>query len=109
VLKVDGVRLPTTQEGFLLNPDDWSEQVAELLSSRMALELTEAHWEIIRFIRAYYLKFNHLPNTRLFTKAIQKALGDEKGSTRYLYRLFPDGPLKCACLLGGLPRPPGCL
>ncbi|MGR9000220.1 MAG: TusE/DsrC/DsvC family sulfur relay protein, partial [Gammaproteobacteria bacterium] len=28
---------------------------------------------------------------------------------RYLHKLFPDGPLKYACKLAGLPKPPACL
>jgi tRNA 2-thiouridine synthesizing protein E len=60
-------------------------------------------------MRHYYLDFKHLPNARLFTKAVAKKLGDEKGNSRYLHKLFPDGPLKFTCKLAGLPKPPTCL
>ncbi len=99
----------TTDAGFLVDVEDWSEEIAEILAARLALQLTEAHWDIIRFMRAYYLQFNHLPNARLFTKAVENEFGKEKGNSRYLYRLFPDGPLKCACLIAGLPKPPSCI
>ena len=102
--------LPDTNElGFLIRPSDWDEQVAQHLAEFNNISLTEAHWEIIHFIRQYYLNYKHLPNARVFAKAIAKVLGAEKANSRYLLRLFPDGPLKYACKLAGLPKPPTCL
>ena len=99
----------TTDQGFLLNSSDWNESVAEQLAAVSNIELSAEHWEIILFIRHYYQQFKHLPNARVFTKAIAKELGVAKGNSRYLHRLFPDGPLKYACKLAGLPKPPTCL
>lgn len=101
--------LTLNSEGFLLHLADWDESVAMQLAALNAIILTEAHWEIIWFMRAYYLQYKHLPNARVFTKAIAKQLGEEKGNSRYLHRLFPDGPLKYTCKLAGLPKPPTCL
>jgi len=101
---------PETNElGFLIRVSDWNEEVALHLAELNHISLTDAHWEIIHFIRQYYLHYKHLPNARVFAKAITKVLGAEKGSSRYLLRLFPDGPLKYACKLAGLPKPPICL
>ena len=99
----------TNEQGFLLKVSDWNEDVAKQLAEDNAIVLTDAHWEIILFIRRYYLQFKHLPNARVFTKAVAKEFGEEKGNSRYLHRLFPDGPLKYACKLAGLPKPPTCL
>jgi tRNA 2-thiouridine synthesizing protein E len=99
----------TTDQGFLLNAADWNETIAEQLAQINQIDLTPAHWEIIHFIRAYYQQFKHLPNARVFTKAIANSLGTDKGNSRYLHSLFPDGPLKYACKLAGLPKPPSCL
>jgi len=102
--------LPETNElGFLIRMADWNEQVAQQLADCNDIILTAAHWEIINFIRQYYLQYKHLPNARVFAKAIAKVLGVEKASSRYLLNLFPDGPLKYACKLAGLPKPPTCL
>lgn len=100
---------PVTESGFLVDSADWSEAVAVHLAAQSGIALTEAHWEIIRFIRDYYRSYNHLPNARMFVKAAQKQLGDDKGNSIYLHRLFPKGPLRYACLIAGLPKPPGCL
>jgi tRNA 2-thiouridine synthesizing protein E len=98
-----------TEQGFLVNSADWNQEVAQRLAEANHIQLQDAHWEIILFIRHYYQQYKHLPNARVFTKAIAKTLGETKGNSRYLHQLFPEGPLKCACKLAGLPKPPSCL
>lgn len=108
-VEIEGRVIETTTAGFLVNPDNWTEKVAEAMASKDAIILTEARWEIIHFTRNYYYNFNNLPNSRMFVKAIRSSLGEEKGNSRYLYRLFPDGPLKFACKFAGLPKPTSCI
>jgi tRNA 2-thiouridine synthesizing protein E len=109
VLRVDGKTVPVTSEGFLQSLQDWNEQVAMIIAGQHGIILTSSHWEIVLFIRQYYQLFKHLPNARVFTKAIAKQFGEEKGNSRYLHKLFPEGPLKYACKIAGLPKPPTCL
>ena len=109
VLMVGSLCLETTDQGFLVKTSEWNEAVAVQLAALNQIALTEAHWEIILYMRHYYLQYKHLPNARDFTKAIAKEFGEEKGNSRYLHKLFPDGPLKYTCKLAGLPKPPTCL
>ena len=106
---VDGTLLETTGEGFLCDAGQWNGRVAEELARAESIELSEAHWEILFFIRNYYLQFKHLPNARMFVAAIRKQFGEDKGDSRYLQKLFPEGPLKYPCKIAGLPNPPTCL
>ncbi len=108
-LIIEGAIIKTTEEGFLVDLNDWDEAVANEIAKLNNIELTPSHWEIIVFIRSYYQQFKHLPNARVFTKAIKKEFGEEKGNSRYLHRLFPQGPLKYACKIAGIPKPPTCL
>jgi tRNA 2-thiouridine synthesizing protein E len=108
-LIMEGAIIKTTEEGFLVDLNDWDEAVANEIAKLNNLELTPPHWEIVVFIRSYYQQFKHLPNARVFTKAIKKEFGEEKGNSRYLHRLFPQGPLKYACKIAGIPKPPTCL
>ena len=108
-LIINGKTLKTTKEGFLINLNDWDKIVAAEIAKLNNLELSDAHWEIIFFIRKYYQQFKHLPNARMFSKAIKKEFSDEKGNSRYLHKLFPQGPLKYACKVAGIPKPPTCL
>ena len=107
-LIVNNQKIMTTDEGFLVNPKEWDEETARQLAKLNQIEVTQAHWEILYFIRSYYQQFQHLPNTRMFIKAVAKSLGQEKGNSRYLHQLFPQGPLKYASKLAGLPKPPNC-
>lgn len=108
-LIVDGIGFETNPEGFMLDYTQWNTSVAAVLARADGIELSEAHWEILFFIREYYVEFRHLPNARMFAAAIKKRLGEDKGQSRYLQSLFPQGPLKYACKLAGLPKPPTCL
>lgn len=108
-LTVDGVTLETSLDGFLRDAACWNERVASELAGLEGLALGDEHWEILLFIRDYYFKFKHLPNARMFVAAIRKQFGEHKGNSRYLQKLFPQGPLKYACKIAGLPKPPTCL
>lgn len=108
-LIVGDLSLETNDEGFLRDAGQWNEAVALELARLHAIELGPEHWEILLFIRAYYRQFKHLPNARMFVTAIRKQFGEDKGNSRYLQKLFPAGPLKYACKLAGLPKPPTCL
>lgn len=108
-IEVNGEPYEITAAGFLVEPAAWTEEIGLALAAIAGIELTPAHWEIILFMRDYYHRFNHLPNNRVFVKAVLKQFGEDKGNTRYLYSLFPDGPLKLACRIGGLPKPGTCI
>jgi len=101
--------LSITEQGFLLDKQQWTEVIAQQLAEKEELELTPAHWEILYFIQDFYQEYAYLPNARVFSKALKKSLGEEKGNSRYLQGLFPKGPLKYACKIAGLPKPPSCL
>ena len=109
VLRVDDRVLETSDDGFLRDVGSWDERIARELARLEGLELGDAHWEILFFIRDYYQSYKHLPNARMFVSAVKKTFGEDKGNSRYLQKLFPQGPLKYACKIAGLPKPPTCL
>lgn len=108
-IEIDGKTLETDEEGYLQSLSDWSEDVATRMAQKDGIELTDSHWEVINFLREYYDEYKIAPAIRILTKAMAKKLGREKGNTRYLYRLFPEGPAKQACRYAGLPKPTGCV
>ena len=108
-IEVAGKVLDTDEEGYLANLGDWSPEVAEFMATQDECDLTENHWEVINFLREYYEEYQIAPAVRVLTKAIGKRLGKEKGSSKYLYQLYPYGPAKQACKYAGLPKPTGCV
>lgn len=108
-IEFQGKQIEVDEDGYLLNLDDWSKELATKLASDDGLELTEAHWEVINFLRDYYQKYQIAPMIKILVKEIAKVMGPEKGNTKYLYELYPDGPAKQACRYAGLPKPTGCV
>ncbi len=108
-IQVDGKDYDVDEEGYLTNINDWVEGIADVMSAQDDLELTEDHWQIIKFLREYYEEYQIAPAVRVLTKAVGKRLGKEKGNSKYLYGLFPYGPAKQACRYAGLPKPTGCV
>lgn len=109
MLVFNNQEIETDSQGYLLDSQQWSEDLIPLLAAQEEIELTDEHLEIIRFVRAFYLEFNTSPAIRMLVKAVSQQFGEEKGNSRYLYRLFPLGPAKQATKLAGLPKPVKCI
>ena len=108
-LEVNGKTYETDEEGYLANLSEWTPELATAMAAADGAELTDAHWEVINFLREYYDEYQIAPAVRVLTKAIGKKLGKDKGNSKYLYELFPYGPAKQACKYAGLPKPTGCV
>ncbi|MEC4723954.1 TusE/DsrC/DsvC family sulfur relay protein [Shewanella sp. D64] len=102
-------RIQTDHQGYLKNVTDWNEAIAEIIAQKEQIELTTAHWEVINFVRSFYLEFKTSPAIRVLVKAIGLKLGADKGNSKYLYTLFPVGPAKQATKIAGLPKPAKCI
>jgi len=108
-IEVNGKSYETDEEGYLLNLAEWNMDVAAYIATTENLTMTDNHWEVINFLREYYDEYQIAPAVRVLTKAIGKKFGPEKGTSQYLYELFPYGPGKQACKVAGLPKPTGCI
>ncbi|WP_407901940.1 TusE/DsrC/DsvC family sulfur relay protein [Providencia rustigianii] len=109
MLVFNNQEIETDPQGYLLDSQQWSEALIPLLAEQEEIEITDEHLEIIRFVRAFYLEFNTSPAIRMLVKAVSQQFGEEKGNSRYLYRLFPKGPAKQATKLAGIPKPVKCI
>lgn len=105
----NGKQIPTDANGYLLEVSDWQPELAPIIAATENIELTESHWEVVNFVRDFYLEFNTSPAIRALVKAMAAKLGQEKGNSRYLHRLFPKGAAKQATKIAGLPKPAKCL
>jgi tRNA 2-thiouridine synthesizing protein E len=106
-------RLPsnieTDKEGYFKDPQLWDESLAPIIANGEGIILTHDHWEVIRYVRRFYEEFNTSPSIRPLVKYLANELGQEKGNSMYLYKLFPKGPAKQATKIAGLPKPKRCI
>ena len=109
ILELAERTVQTDAAGYLVRLADWAPEVAAAMAQADGCKLTCAHWEVIHFLRDYYEEYRSAPPVRLLTKAIGRKLGKDKGNSKYLYQLFPQGPAKQACRYAGLPKPAGCI
>ena len=104
-----GRTIDTDAQGYLKQHQEWQPEMVEILAEQEGIVLSSEHWEVVQFVRDFYLKYNTSPAMRPLVKAMAKELGADKGNSRYLFRLFPKGPAKQATKLAGLPKPAKCL
>ena len=90
-------------EGFFVHPEQWTEDMVPELARREGIyELTDAHWQVIRFMRSSYQEKGEGPTVRV--------LGKTSGvPIKELYQLFPKGPARVAAKIAGIPKPRGCI
>ena len=103
-IEVMGKSIEVNNEGFLTDPKEWDQGVAVILAEKEeGIEaMTQDHWDVVAYIRNYYLEKELAPMIRKVCKATGFQL-------KYIYELFPSGPAKGACKVAGLPKPEGCV
>jgi TusE/DsrC/DsvC family sulfur relay protein len=90
-------------EGFIWEPDDWTEDIAAELARESGIErLGDVQWRVLRFLRGYYLHNGRAPMNRELRNGTELSLVQ-------LERLFPEGIRMGARRLAGLPNPKTCL
>jgi tRNA 2-thiouridine synthesizing protein E len=97
------------EDGYLQDWQEWQEGMAPEIAKTEGVTLDDRHWEIIKWLREYYIKYQIAPPIKMLVKEMGKLFGPEKANTKYLYELFPGGPAKQACKFAGLPKPTGCV
>lgn len=93
-------------EGYLMDPETWDRDIARELATEERLELDEATWPIIDFMRAYWLEHRVAPDVRHVVDFLVESLGlDRKSAKARIFELFPYGYVKQACKVAGMMRP----
>ena len=89
-------------EGFLTDYDEWDEPLAVELAAGIGIQLTDAHWAAIRFLREDYL-------TQGETATLRRVSTMTGIGIKELFALFPGKPAKKMAYVAGLPKPRGCV
>jgi tRNA 2-thiouridine synthesizing protein E len=103
-LEVNGTTIATTDEGYLENVNDWNEDVGLALAKKEGIELTQKHWDLIKFLRDEHINDGGKePNEREILKAMGEIWGG-RPSSKETYDLFPGAPSKQGRKIAGLPK-----
>lgn len=88
--------------------DQWNRERATLLAEEEGIVLEDGHWEVIYFLRNHCKEKGTSCSARHVIRALSDHFAD-RGGKRFLYTLFPHGPVYQACKIAGLPLPPSTL
>jgi TusE/DsrC/DsvC family sulfur relay protein len=101
-IELAGITVKVDEQGYLQEPSKWNEAVAGAYAAREGInELTENHWKVINYLRAYHAANGTCP-------MIKRLVKDCGFTLKQLYDLFPEGPANSACKWAGMPGAPGC-
>ena len=102
VATIAGADVAVDAEGFMTEFEQWNEDIGVFLSEQIGIELTDRHWEVLRFIRDDYTSQGETPTLRRVS-----AVGGVP--TKELFQLFPKKPAKKMSYIAGVPKPHGCV
>ena len=105
----DGRQIAVDEKGYLADHSKWDLSVAKLMAQNDGIVLTQDHLDVLNIFREYFEHYEIEPPMRALVKLVASEVGDAKGNSRFLYRLFPEGPTTQASRYAGLPRPLSCI
>ena len=112
-IEVNGKIIGTDEEGYLLNRDDWNDEVCEALLKQHEADgfqpVSETARGLIDYFRVYYQENQVHPSMHKLVLTFGKKQGehfrDQESFKNFLYEIFPQGPVRILCKLAGLPKP----
>ena len=103
VTTINGRGIHVDDEGFLTVYAEWDEDLGKALAAQIGIDMTDAHWKVIRFLREdFKAEGGHTPTLR----RVSTVGGFD---TKKLFELFPKKPAKKMAYIAGLPKPAGCV
>jgi tRNA 2-thiouridine synthesizing protein E len=99
---IAGQEVHINEEGFLTEYDEWNEEIGKELAGNIGVEMTDRHWELIRWLREDFKEKGETATTR----RVQTAGGFP---TKEQFQMFPKKPAKKMAYIAGLPKPHGCV
>lgn len=102
VATIAGRDVHVDDEGFMTEYGEWNEDIAQQLAANIGIELGDAHWKAIRFLREDYIAEGETPTLRRVTNTAGIP-------TKELFQLFPKKPAKKMAYVAGVPKPAGCV
>ncbi|HVS67100.1 MAG TPA: TusE/DsrC/DsvC family sulfur relay protein [Mycobacteriales bacterium] len=99
---IGGYLVHVDDEGYLTEYDEWSEDLAKHLAANIGVDLTDAHWKVIHFLREDFAERGETATTRRVQTVGGVPIKEQ-------FELFPNKPGKKMAYIAGLPKPHGCV
>lgn len=87
-----------------LGDQRWNREHSANLATGEGFELTDQHWHVISYLREQYLEHGLPRFARTTARALNKQYAAQ-GGNKYLYNLFPGGPVTQGSRLANLRTP----
>jgi len=104
IIKIKGQEIHINKDGYLINFDDWNEDIAKEMAATDQLELSECHWLTLNFLRDFFREYEVPPSPHIVKKEIGEKISSWGCTNKTLEKAFPMGGCKQACRLAGLPE-----
>lgn len=104
-LVFEGKEVGVDNEGYLLDPATWNNDVAVQLAEQLSLEMNEDRWQIVNMVREHYEVTSCVLELRKVLKLLKEQSGKEKATRKHVYHLFPYGYGQMACKIAGMRKP----
>ena len=92
--------------GYLIDLEEWSEARATQIAGQEGIQMSPKHWEVIRFLRDQFAQHGPSRYAREVVQFLESRYAHE-GGRKFLYQLFPQGPVRQGSRIAGLPVPAG--
>ena len=106
LLQVGDRQLERDAHGYLLDPDQWDEEVGGAIAREEGITLGEEHMAIIGFMRSSFEEHGIPVDARYVFSFLADHLNVGKTQARRrFFELFPYGYVKQACKIAGMRQP----
>ena len=96
-----GTQIQLDDHGYMSDLSQWTREVAAGIAEEEGITLTDAHWPVLEYIQNQYKNGEPLTIRKVGKSGIV--------NIKELYQLFPEGPLKKASRIAGIPKPVSCI
>jgi tRNA 2-thiouridine synthesizing protein E len=99
---IDSHEIHVDDEGCMTQYAEWTEDLGTALAAQIGIEMSDAHWQAIRFLRNDFSEHGE-------TATLRRVATVGGIPTKQLFTLFPKKPAKKMAYIAGLPKPRGCV
>lgn len=100
-MTIAGIEVSVNDEGYMTDFSQWNKEIGAEIAKNEGVEMNDKSWEVISWIQDRYKNNDPL--------SIRKVGKSGITDIKEFYALFPEGPLKKASKIAGIPKPASCI